>query len=264
MPIITLTTDFGEQDGYVAAMRGVILSLAPHVTLVDVSHAVAPGAIRQGAHVLATAAPFFPADAVHVAVVDPGVGSARRPLLLRTPAGLFVGPDNGLLLGAVRLAWGAAARTEAYHLNRPATWRPTISATFHGRDIFAPVAARLALGASPSALGDPISDPATLPPLDPVPVAGGWRGEVLHIDRFGNLITTLAVDRLPTPPVVGRAVVEVAGRRVALARTFSDVAVGGLVAYVGSSGRVEVAIRHGDAAAALGVGVGAPITLWTL
>ncbi|MCW5879725.1 MAG: SAM-dependent chlorinase/fluorinase [Anaerolineae bacterium] len=263
MPIITLTTDFGEQDGYVAAMRGVILGLTPHATLVDVSHAVAPGAIRQGAYVLATAAPYFPADTVHVAVVDPGVGSARRPLLLRTPAGLFVGPDNGLLTETARLAWGEAARGEAYHLNRPATWRPLVSATFHGRDIFAPVAARLALGASPSALGDPIPDPVTLPPLDPTPVQGGWRGEVLHVDRFGNLITTLEVARLPAPLLLGHTVVAVAGRRVALAQTFSDVEVGGLVAYVGSSGRIEIAVRQGDAAATLGVGVGTPITVWT-
>lgn len=261
MPIVTLTTDFGEQDGYVAAMRGVMLSLAPHVTLVDVSHAIAPGAIRQGAYVLAMAAPFFSTATIHVAVVDPGVGSARRPLLLRTPYGLFVGPDNGLLVEAARLAWGATVGAEAYHLNRPETWRATVSATFHGRDIFAPVAARLALGTPPSSLGDPIPDPVTLPRLDPAPVAGGWRGEVLHIDRFGNLITTLEVARLPTPPVVGRAVVEIAGRRIPLARTFSDVEVGALVAYVGSSGRIEAAIRQGDAASVLGVTVGAPVAL---
>lgn len=264
MPIITLTTDFGEQDGYVAAMRGVILSLAPDITLVDVSHAITPGAIRQGASVLASAVPFFPPATIHVVVVDPGVGSARRPLLLHTPYGLLVGPDNGLLTETARLAWGDDLPVAAYHLNRPDVWRAMVSATFHGRDIFAPVAARLALGASPPSLGDPIADPITLPPLIPTPLAGGWRGEVLHIDRFGNLITTLEVARLPAPPVVGRAVVEAAGRRIPLARTFSDVEVGALVAYVGSSGRIEVAIRQGDAASALGMGVGAPVSLWNL
>lgn len=262
MPIITLTTDFGLRDGYVAAMRGVMLSLAPTATIVDVSHAIRLAAVRQAAYILASAVPYFPAETIHVAVVDPGVGSARRPLALSTPLGIFVGPDNGLLPETARLAGVADADMAAYHLTRPAYWQLSVSATFHGRDIFAPVAAHLALGAPLPDLGEPVTDPVTLPPLAPSPLPdGAWQGEVLHIDHFGNLITTLEVTRLPTPPVVGQAVVEIGGLRLPLLVTFSAAAEGEALAYVGSSGRIEVAVRQGDAAATLGAQVGAAVIL---
>ena len=274
MPIITLTTDFGAEDGYVAAMKGVILTLLPTATLVDVSHAIAPGAVRQAAYVLSTAAPFFPPDTVHVAVVDPGVGSARRAVAVGTTVGTFVGPDNGLLPAcldfiieqtdvSVANPQSPVLSLQAYvALTDPSLWRPAPSATFHGRDIFAPVGAYLARGATLERMGVAIEDPVRLPPLATAMEAeGSWRGEVLHVDHFGNLITTLTPASLSVPLRVGEATVAVGGQRIPLKRTFSDVPPGGLVAYIGSSGRVEVAVNGGDAAQALGTGVGAPISV---
>lgn len=153
MRLITLTTDFGLADGYVGTVKGVILGIAPDVRLVDLSHTVAPQNIRQAAHILAGAAPFFPAGAVHLAVVDPGVGSSRRPILVSLPGACFVGPDNGLFTFALEQA-GA----QVWMLDRPRFWLPAVSRTFHGRDIFAPVAAHLASGISPAELATPIED----------------------------------------------------------------------------------------------------------
>ncbi len=157
MTIITLTTDFGLSDGYVGAMKGVILGIAPAAHLVDLSHEIAPQDVRQAAHVLADAVPYFPAGTVHLAVVDPGVGSARRPLLITTPRAAFVGPDNGLFTFIL-----GTAKTQAWALDQPGYWLPEISRTFHGRDIFAPVAAHLACGVPPEMLGSPITDAAPL------------------------------------------------------------------------------------------------------
>ena len=184
MPIITLLTDFGNQDGYVAAMKGVILSRAPDVTLVDITHAIAPQAVLQAAYVLAQAAPFFPTGAIHVAVVDPGVGSARRPLAIQTSTAIFVGPDNGLFTDVL----DSGAVTACVHLDRPRFWRDDPSSTFHGRDIFAPIAAHLAQQVSLNILGTPINDPVRL--LLPKPQRqpdGTLTGAIIHVDHFGNL-----------------------------------------------------------------------------
>ena len=264
MPLITLTTDFGESDAYVAAVRGVILGLAPATTLVDITHAVEPGGVRQAAYILSTVLPYFPLDTVHVAVIDPGVGSARRPLAVRSPWGTLVGPDNGLLLTALDLVQNPPPdwRTQltCVHLNKPQFWRPTISPTFHGRDIFAPVAAHLALGTAIETLGAIITDPITLDPVALVTLPdGSLAGEVMHVDRFGNLVTTVSADAPGVRLVVGQTVVEVGGRTSLLARTYSDVAIGDVVAYIGSSGRLEIAVRQGNAAARLGVGVGTQV-----
>ncbi|MFN8497233.1 MAG: SAM-dependent chlorinase/fluorinase [Anaerolineae bacterium] len=258
MSIITLTTDFGLEDGYVAAMRGVILGLGPSLTVVDVSHAIAAQAAPQAAYVLSTVVPYYPPQAVHLVVVDPGVGSARRPMALRCAWGTFVGPDNGVIPAALDFlgAWGA---WQAAHLTRPAYWRAAeVSATFHGRDIFAPVAAHLALGAPIEDVGEPLSDPLRLPDIRPTRTEdGGWDGVVIHVDHFGNLITNI-----PGSAVAGGAAsVEAAGVTMPVVRTYADVAVGEALAYVGSSGLVEVAVRDGRAAARLGVGVGAPVRL---
>ena len=257
MPIVTLTTDFGLQDGYVAAMRGVILGLGPTLTIVDVSHAIAPQAIRQAAYVLSTVVPYYPPDTVHVVVVDPGVGSARRPMALRCPHGVFVGPDNGVIPAALDFLGGAGA-WQAAHLTQTRTWRTAApSATFHGRDIFAPVAAHLALGAPLADVGEPLLDPVRLPDLRPTQAEDGeWAGVVIHVDHFGNLITNIpgAAARPGGQVTVARAVAP-------LARTFADVAPLQALAYVGSSGLVEVAVRDGSAALQLGVGVGAGVKL---
>lgn len=253
-PIVTLTTDFGQSDSYVGTMKGVILGLCPEATLVDICHEIRPQAVRQAAYVLSTATPYFPPGTVHLVVVDPGVGSERRPLVVQSEQALYVAPDNGVLSLGLR----QDPAHLAIHLTEPAYRLSRISATFHGRDIFAPAAAHLACGSDPSQMGTPIplSDLHTLPTLEPEPQADGtWLGEILHIDRFGNLITNFQVPESQVP----FAVVVAEQRIERLSRTFADVAPGALVAYVGSSDYLEIAIREGNAAHWLGLVVGDPV-----
>jgi S-adenosylmethionine hydrolase len=254
MTIITLTTDFGLADGYVGTMKGVILGLCPAARLVDLSHEIAAQNVAQAAFVLSRAAAYFPAGAIHLAVVDPGVGSDRRPLLVQTPAALFVGPDNGLFTFALD-----EPGSQPWELNRPEYWLPHVSRTFHGRDIFAPVAGHLARGVLPEQLGRPISDPVRLSLPRPVRHADGRiTGQVVHADRFGNLITDA-----PGEWIEGRRWrVEIAGREInGLSATYADAAAGALLALVSSGGTVEVAVREGSAADRLGVGVGELVVL---
>jgi S-adenosylmethionine hydrolase len=251
-PIITLTTDFGLADGYAGAMKGIILGICPEANVVDISHEIRPQAVRQAAYVLSTVTPHFPpgAGTVHLVVVDPGVGSDRRPIAVRCARATYVAPDNGVLSLALALdPPQLAVRLWAYQ---------PISATFQGRDLFAPAAARLACGASLDQVGEPISPAGlvTLPSLDPQrQIDGSWLGEILHVDRFGNLISNI---QHPIPNI--RLAVWVGKERIAgVIRTYSDVAPGEMVAYVGSSGHLEIAVRDGSAAARLGVGVGDPV-----
>ncbi len=253
-PIVTLTTDFGQSDSYVGTMKGIILGLCPEVTLVDICHEIHPQAVRQAAYVLSTAIPYFPPDTVHLVVVDPGVGSPRRPIVVQSRRALYVAPDNGVLSLGLRQDPACLA----IHLTEPAYRLSRISATFHGRDIFAPAAAHLACGTTPSQMGAPIplSDLRALPACEPQPQTDGtWLGEILHIDRFGNLITNFQVPE-PQAPIS----IMVAGQRITkLSHTFADVAPGKLVAYVGSSGYLEIALRDGNAARRLELSVGEPI-----
>jgi S-adenosylmethionine hydrolase len=249
MTIITLTTDFGSADGYVGAMKGVILGIAPNVRLVDLSHEIAAQDVRGAEYVLGRAAAFFPAGTVHLAVVDPGVGSRRRPLLITTPQAIYVGPDNGLFTFALDEAQAAV-----FELDQPEFWLPNISRTFHGRDIFAPVAAHVTCGVAPRTLGSPISDPVRLPTVAPQRRADGHvAGHIIHVDRFGNLITDIPggwVDE-------GRWCVEIAGRQVSqFGATYEVAETGTLLVLVSSAGTLEIAARDGNAAAQLGVGVG--------
>lgn len=241
-PIITLTTDFGHTDGYVGALKGIILSIAPQAHIVDISHGITPQAISQASYVLQQAVPFFPADTIHLAVVDPGVGSARRPLALRTASASFVGPDNGLFTPF----FTTGASTQIVHLTQSQYWRPQPSPTFHGRDIFAPVAAHLSAGIPLAGMGVGIDDPVRLLDTAPSRMAGGaLHGTVIHIDHFGNLITNIPADWL----AAGQWTVEVHGETVpAISPNYAAVAPGKLVAYVGSSGTLEVAIREGNGA----------------
>jgi S-adenosylmethionine hydrolase len=256
-PLITLLTDFGQSDSYVGTMKGVILGICPEAVLVDLSHEIQPQAVRQAAHLLSTAAPFFPPGTLHLAVVDPGVGSGRRPIAVQTERATYVAPDNGLL----SVALAAEPAKLAVHLTASRYHLPRISATFHGRDIFAPAAAHLASGVDPCQMGDvvPLPELAQLPAREPVRQAdGSWLGEVLHVDHFGNLVTSFRGSDLGARWCVGLAEELIAG----LSHTFSDVDPGDLVAYVGSSGYLEIAEREGSAAARLGVGVGAPVHAW--
>jgi len=253
-PIITLTTDFGQTDGYVGAMKGVMLGICPEAILVDISHGIRPQAVQQAAYVLSTATPYFPAGSVHVVVVDPGVGTERRAVVVQTGSALYVAPDNGTLSLVLQ-----QERVEtAIQLTDPAFRRSRVSATFHGRDIFAPAAAHLARGTAPSEMGDPVSpsELVSLPMLEPQPrPEGNWEGEILHIDHFGNLITSLRICNAPS-----LIAVVVQGRRIhALRDTFGDVEPGELVAYAGSSGHLEIAVRDGNAARALDMDIGDPV-----
>lgn len=248
--IVTLTTDFGTRSSYVGSLKGALLSVDPRLTLVDLSHEVPPYDIAAGALLLEAAVPAFPAGVVHLAVVDPGVGGARRPLVVGQGGRWFVGPDNGLFtafLGPDALAWEIDA----------ALAPGPLSATFHGRDLFAPLAARLAAGRPPRPLGRAVDDPVRLDWPAPRRVAGALAGVVVHVDDFGNLVTNVRVADLAE---LGAApVVEIAGRSLpGLARTYAERAPGDCLALIGSGGRLEVAVARGSAARELGLGVGAP------
>jgi len=254
--LITLTTDFGLADSYVGAMKGVILGVDPTATIVDISHDIAPQDVQEAAYVVYTAYPYFPPDTVHVVVVDPGVGSRRRAIALRAAQARFVAPDNGVLSYVL----AREGMKEAVSLTNSRYHRPTVSHTFHGRDIFAPVAAHLARGVPLAELGEPLTEIFTFPlPQPQVLPDGVVVGHVLHVDRFGNLILDV---REGDFILGGGIILEVAGRRIqGLGRTFTDVPAGELVAYIASSGHLEIAWREGNAAQSLGMKRGDKIVL---
>jgi S-adenosylmethionine hydrolase len=242
-PLVTLTTDFGDADGYVGAMKGVLARLAPEAVVVDLAHGVPRGDVAHAAWVLATAAREFPVGTIHVVVVDPGVGGPRAELAIAAGGQVFVGPDNGVL------AYVAVDHDGAYAIRSTAFRSPTAAPTFHGRDVFAPAAAALARGL-PIHLAGPATCPAGALPW-PAAAAGG-QGVIVHVDRWGNLISNLA------GPARG---VAIAGHELVLATTYVDVAPGALVAYRGSAGTIEVAVRDGSAADRLGLARGAAIAV---
>jgi S-adenosylmethionine hydrolase len=253
--IITLTTDFGASSPYVAAMKGVILSIAPSVTLVDVSHEVPPQDVRAGAILLAEVIPWFPAGTIHLAVVDPGVGTARRLVALAAGRQRFVGPDNGLFSRVAALA----RPEQIVSLENPRYRLEPTSATFHGRDILAPAAAHLARGLDLAELGPPLDALVTL--AWPEPRVAGERiaGQIEWVDKFGNLITNLRAAHLETA-APGRWRIECGGAEIGgLVRTYGDRPAGELVALIGSGGRLEVAVVQGSAAQRLRLGAGAPV-----
>ena len=271
--IITLTTDFGAAGGYVGSMKGVALGINPDAILVDISHEVPAQDIAHGAFVLGSVHRYFSPDTVHVGVVDPGVGTSRRALLLVTPTGVFVAPDNGLLThvladqaaqgGATPVADPQGAQfleplnapvpdgCSAYTLTRPEFWHHPVSSTFHGRDVFAPVAAHLSLGVPPERFGEPIDDVVWLNLCPPTNRDGAVDGRVIFVDGFGNLVSNIRADRLPGTNIevsVGGCVVK------GLRETFAGE--DGLLALIGSHGYLEIAERNGSAASRLSVGVG--------
>lgn len=254
--IITLTTDFGTRDSYVAEMKAVILTLARAACIVDVTHEVEPQNVVEGALALDAAVAFFPPGTVHVAVVDPGVGTARRGLVIEAVGQAFVGPDNGLFTPIYdRGEW------RAFELRASEYWLPTVSRTFHGRDVFAPAAAHLALGVSVDRFGPPVSDPIRLPWPQARAVTGGIAGTVIHIDRFGNLVTSIDAEQVADVTGGGGGTVRVAGRALRLVETYGDLPVGGAGALIGSRNRLEVAVRDGSAAVTLHARRGTPVVL---
>ena len=271
--MITLLTDFGTRDSYVAEMKAVILRLDPRATIVDVTHEVAPQAVAEGAVVLGRALRVLAPDAVHVGVVDPGVGTDRRAILLVTPDGRFLAPDNGLLTYALREApeyeeaiagarflqtveMPVPAGSSAHRLSNEALWRKPVSDTFHGRDVFAPVAAHLSLGLPPQEVGDPIGSLTCLSVPHPCRRGDEIAGHVVHVDRFGNLVTTI-----DGAAIAGRDVeVVVGGSRIrGISRSYAEG--GELLAIIGSAGCLEIAARNGSAAWLLSAGVGEPVVV---
>lgn len=245
-PVVTLLTDFGTADSYVAEMKGVMLGIVPTVRFVDITHAVEPGNLVAAQFLLGRSWHRFPESTVHLAVVDPGVGTDRRALAARYAGHGFVAPDNGLLTPILDHA-------EVVALPVPAN----ASATFHGRDVFAPAAARLAAGAALEELGLPIDRPVRNPLPTPGHEADATVGTVLYVDRFGTLVSNIPGEGLPAGSVVRVGEIDVGPLR----RTFGDVGLGSLVSFIGSGGTVEIAVRDGSAARVLGARTGASVTV---
>jgi S-adenosylmethionine hydrolase len=271
---LSFLTDYGLEDGFVAACHGVAAGIAPETGIIDVTHLIPPGDIRRGAVVLAQTVPYLP-PAVHVAVVDPGVGTGRRGIAVTAGASVFIGPDNGLLSWAVTACGGAV---RAVSLTNRALWRePVPAATFHGRDIFMPVAAHLAAGTGLEAAGEPVevADLVTLPVPERTIRDSAADGEVLTVDRFGNIqLTITAADAaeigvkpggtvLVSTGLVGTGLIGSGRHRLAIPYRdmFGAVAAGDLVAYADSAGLVSIAVNGGNAAQRLGLPPGALVSV---
>ena len=254
MSIITLTTDFGIKDGNVGVMKGVIWGIAPDAQIADISHTISPQNIREGALILARSVPYYPSGSIHIAVVDPGVGTQRRPIAARLGAQRFVGPDNGLITLLLERAERELWPVEIVHLDKPQYWLPEVSHVFHGRDIFAPAAGYLAAGVSLEMLGSPIDDPVRLQLPEPERTESGLRGEVIHIDHFGNISTNIRYEHLG----VGlNAIVRLGGIEVhGLVKTFGERPSGEWVALYGSTGNLLVAVVNGSASQRLNTKIG--------
>ena len=254
MTVITITTDFGEKDGYVGVMKGVIWNIAPNVQLADITHEIPPQNILTGAITLWRVAPFFPKGTIHIAVVDPGVGTQRRPLAARIGDYYYVCPDNGLLTPLILDAERAGQPMSFVHLNKPEYWLRNVSHTFHGRDIFSPVAAHLAAGIPLEQLGTIITDPVRLNLPRPEQMTNGWRAHITVIDVFGNLTTDLPVAALAGHRDV---TIHILGRTIdGLIESYGHRQPGDLVALVDSEDFVEVAVVNGSAANDLGAKLG--------
>lgn len=250
MARVTLLTDFGTRDGFVGAVRGTLATLAPEVRVEDVSHDLPRGEVSAGVRALARYWRRWPEGTVHLVVVDPGVGTGRRALACASDGRFLVGPDNGVLTPALEVPGARCFRLAEGAASGP------VSATFHARDLFAPAAAHLASGRPIEALGEPVPDPVRLERTRAVLGAGGARGEVVGVDRFGNATTDI-----PGEWAIPGSVVAVAGLRLPVRRTYGDVASGEALALVDSEGWIEVAVRDGSAAEHFEIAIGAPVTL---
>ncbi len=253
-PIITLTTDFGLSDPYVGLMKGVILGINPQASVLDLTHGVRPQAVEQAAFLTSKSYHYFPPETVHVVVVDPGVGTMRQALVVVTSHGLFVAPDNGVLgrLGICDEQGEVATDCTAYSLTVPAFWRLPVSHTFHGRDVFAPVAAHLSLGVAPAEMGVDVQRLVQLPYTKPSWEGGSISGRVVHIDHYGNLVTDIEGELLGE---VDGLRIEVKGRSISgMSRSYAEG--GELLAIIGSFDTLEVAARNASARERLGAAIG--------
>lgn len=259
-PLITFTSDFGHDDWFVGVVHGVIHEVCPEARVVDLNHTIEPGDVRRAAFVLEAAADDFPPGTVHLVVVDPGVGTERRAIAVRGRGQTFVGPDNGTL------EWALAAPEVAVHELDEARWfRQPVSRTFHGRDVFAPVAAHLARGVSIDALGPRVVDPKRLEHVPARVRDGALVGAIAYVDRFGNALTNVLTHTLRSsfPGVPDESfVIDVGERRIhGIGRSYGDAPIGTLVALLGSSNRLEIAQVGGHAALRFGFGVGDAVTV---
>jgi S-adenosyl-L-methionine hydrolase (adenosine-forming) len=259
MKFITLLTDFGVRDGYVGVMKGVIYGIAPNVQIADISHTISPQNVMEGALAIGRVAPYFPPGTVHIAVVDPGVGTARRPIAARIGSQYFVGPDNGLFTVLIERAERSGDHVSIVHLNRPQFWLPNVSNVFHGRDIFSPVGAHLANEIPVEDVGTPIENVVRLeiPRVEQSQV--GFRGQVTSIDHFGNLATNIMREHLTgiNPKSIKVAVggTEIKG----LVSTFGDRSPGELIALLGTANDLTISVVNGSAAERLNCAVGEPV-----
>jgi S-adenosylmethionine hydrolase len=241
--MITLTSDFGLKDPYVAEMKGVILTINPQATIIDVTHGIEKFDIRVGAFVLASVTPYFPKDTIHLAVIDPDVGTERRAILIQTKQGFFIGPDNGVLM----LAAQNQSIEYLYEISNPKFMLPKISSTFHGRDVFAPAAAHLDRGVKPSEFGPEITEAATIKFPSVERRNSSLIGEVWHIDDFGNIITNISQKDLPQNQVVNIKLIGVL-QNISFGKTYSQAKPHEPLALIGSHGFLEIALNQGNAA----------------
>lgn len=257
MAIITLTTDFGLQDGNVGVMKGVIANITPQTQIIDISHFIPPQDVFSGALILSRSVPYFPDHTIHIGVVDPGVGTQRRPIAARLGKHFFIGPDNGLCTLIYQAAQKQGAPIYFFHLDKPQYWLSNISHVFHGRDIFSPVAAHLAGGAPLEALGTRIYDPIQLQVPEPRRTKDGWAGEIIHIDHFGNIATNILHEHIDKKAVIS---VNICGHTIfGLNNTFGERPPGELIALFGSTGNLIISIVNGDAAQHINAHRGDPV-----
>ena len=260
-PTITLTTDFGLRDPYVAEMKAVMLSINPNVTIVDLSHQIEKFSVRMGAYVLASAVPYFQKGTVHVGVVDPGVGTKRRPVAIQTDREYFVGPDNGLFALALKNLEG---KMRMRRIANQKFMRLEMSDTFHGRDIFAPVAAYLTKGTPITDFGPKISQIRVLPFARVIKRRDSFLGEVVHIDDFGNIITNFGARELEAMKAKSSVSVRVKNAKLTLklCKAYGDVEKQQALAIIGSHNFLEISVNQGSAANALKVGAGDEVVLY--
>lgn len=258
MPLISLMTDFGIKDGNVGVMKGVIWGICPSAQISDLSHMIQPQDIREAAYIFARSVPYFPKGSIHAVVVDPGVGTARRPMAAQIGDWFYVGPDNGIITGLLERAEREGWQTKFVELTERQYWLEAVSHVFHGRDIFSPAAAHLANGVPLGDLGTPFDAPVRLELPRPEKTRNGWRGEVTHIDHFGSASTNIRVEDL------GDAMREKDKIKILLngseiqgmVDTFGDRPVGELIALIGSTGNLGIAVVNGSAVQMLGTKVG--------
>ena len=258
MTVISLMTDFGIKDGNVGVMKGVIWGISPTVQILDLSHMVQAQNIREAAYIFARSVPYFPKASIHVVVVDPGVGTQRRPMAARIGDWFYVGPDNGTITGLLERAEQEGWTTAFVELNESKYWLPTVSYVFHGRDIFSPVAAHLANGVPLPELGASIDKPVRLELPKPEQTKEGWRGEVTHIDHFGNISTDIRVEHLgEAMKAKEKIIVRLSGSEIkGMVNTCGERPVGELIALIGSTGNLGIAVVNGNALQRLGTKVG--------